>query len=482
MLALALASILPASGAFEKWLNKDGKSASLELVGLTEKDGEKAAEFKLPNGKTVVIKLSSLAEADAKRAAEGPRGAPTPGASGTGKRIDPDKDIAPLFWLDALPPGAKDFLVGNMVWQPSMGVIWWSGGFVKKAASLNSSPRECLPGLIQFNPTTGKSRMLTIPSGWCAFQDLCKTHVNDYSKPVINPWDAAVHVNGERVVWHTGPLGLWEVDPGRMEVKRLVKKVGLFPTSINNKASAGAFVGDGFCYAEADVDITGKDGWVKEEGPRRVLCVRPGKEPEVLVETSRRPEISALDAADTVLSGLVTIDGVLWVLANTEWAHQSRGIKAGGFPGGGAEGVKSVLDKAQVERMVQTMKKAHQPYFPGTEKWDLGGGLTVASSAKPGRLPVSGPKGETPVTLELPVPKGAGGRYLVQEIKADGSMGDEIEVGLNELANEGYTVPIIVGETDKVFYLMASSLNITCVQLPILWTVSKAWLRTKAGG
>lgn len=52
---------------FEKWTNKDGKVAELELVKVSESGGEKAGEFKMRNGKAVTLKVSDLAEADAKR-------------------------------------------------------------------------------------------------------------------------------------------------------------------------------------------------------------------------------------------------------------------------------------------------------------------------------------------------------------------------------------------------------------------------------
>jgi thiol-disulfide isomerase/thioredoxin len=47
---------------FEKWTNKDGKTADLELIKVIEKDGEKAGEFKMRNGKTVTLKASDLSE------------------------------------------------------------------------------------------------------------------------------------------------------------------------------------------------------------------------------------------------------------------------------------------------------------------------------------------------------------------------------------------------------------------------------------
>ena len=55
---------------FEKWTNKDGKTAELELVKVTESGGEKVGEFKMRNGKAVTLKISDLAEADKKRMEE----------------------------------------------------------------------------------------------------------------------------------------------------------------------------------------------------------------------------------------------------------------------------------------------------------------------------------------------------------------------------------------------------------------------------
>ncbi len=65
LLSLMLAGA--ATAAFEKWTNKDGKTADLELVNVTESGGEKTGEFKMRNGKSVTLKASDLAETDAKR-------------------------------------------------------------------------------------------------------------------------------------------------------------------------------------------------------------------------------------------------------------------------------------------------------------------------------------------------------------------------------------------------------------------------------
>lgn len=79
---------LPVGASIEKWTNKDGKSANIEFVRLTEKDGEEAAEFRMPNGKPVTIKLSALIDADAKRAKDarpsGPVAANAPAANDRG--------------------------------------------------------------------------------------------------------------------------------------------------------------------------------------------------------------------------------------------------------------------------------------------------------------------------------------------------------------------------------------------------------------
>lgn len=60
LLSLMFAGV--AFAGFEKWTNKDGKTADLELVKVIEKDGEKAGEFKMRNGKTVTLKVSELSE------------------------------------------------------------------------------------------------------------------------------------------------------------------------------------------------------------------------------------------------------------------------------------------------------------------------------------------------------------------------------------------------------------------------------------
>jgi nucleoredoxin len=65
-----LLSILMAGvsfAGFEKWTNKDGKAADLELVKVTETAGVKTGEFKMRNGKTISLKATDLSEADAKR-------------------------------------------------------------------------------------------------------------------------------------------------------------------------------------------------------------------------------------------------------------------------------------------------------------------------------------------------------------------------------------------------------------------------------
>ncbi len=68
LLSMLLAGV--SFAGFEKWTNKDGKAAELELVKVTEVGGEKSGEFKMRNGKTITLKASNLAEADAKRLAD----------------------------------------------------------------------------------------------------------------------------------------------------------------------------------------------------------------------------------------------------------------------------------------------------------------------------------------------------------------------------------------------------------------------------
>lgn len=60
LLSLIVAGV--SCAAIEKWTNKDGKTAELELVKVVDKDGEKVGEFKMRSGKTVMIKASELSE------------------------------------------------------------------------------------------------------------------------------------------------------------------------------------------------------------------------------------------------------------------------------------------------------------------------------------------------------------------------------------------------------------------------------------
>lgn len=55
--------------ALEKWTNKEGKTAELELVRVFDKDGEQAGEFKMRAGKTVTLQASDLSEESAGRLA-----------------------------------------------------------------------------------------------------------------------------------------------------------------------------------------------------------------------------------------------------------------------------------------------------------------------------------------------------------------------------------------------------------------------------
>jgi len=67
-LPLLLGFLLAASASAEyrTWTRSDGKSAELELISVTEKDGEYIGEFKMRNGQKLAIKSSVLSETDAK--------------------------------------------------------------------------------------------------------------------------------------------------------------------------------------------------------------------------------------------------------------------------------------------------------------------------------------------------------------------------------------------------------------------------------
>ena len=63
---IACLLVSSARAEFRKWTRNDGKTAELELVGVTESGGEKTGEFKMRNGQTIALKSSVLSGADAK--------------------------------------------------------------------------------------------------------------------------------------------------------------------------------------------------------------------------------------------------------------------------------------------------------------------------------------------------------------------------------------------------------------------------------
>ncbi len=56
-----------AHAEFETWTNAEGKEAELDLISVTEVDGEKQGEFKMRNGKIVTLKISQLDESEGER-------------------------------------------------------------------------------------------------------------------------------------------------------------------------------------------------------------------------------------------------------------------------------------------------------------------------------------------------------------------------------------------------------------------------------
>ena len=66
---------------FESWTNKDGKQAELELLSVTENNGEKSGSFKMRNGKTVTLKASDLSAESAEKLGQWQPPAPEPEAA-----------------------------------------------------------------------------------------------------------------------------------------------------------------------------------------------------------------------------------------------------------------------------------------------------------------------------------------------------------------------------------------------------------------
>jgi thiol-disulfide isomerase/thioredoxin len=71
-----------ATAEFEKWTNKEGKSVELELVKVTQVDGQAQGDFKMRDGRAATLKAADLIAEDAKRLDEWqPKGAAVPVAA-----------------------------------------------------------------------------------------------------------------------------------------------------------------------------------------------------------------------------------------------------------------------------------------------------------------------------------------------------------------------------------------------------------------
>ena len=77
---LAIAIAPPSMAALEDWTSKDGRTARLDLIRRTEKDGEMAGEFRTQNGTSVTLKGSDLDDASRKRLADAPAPVAAPGS------------------------------------------------------------------------------------------------------------------------------------------------------------------------------------------------------------------------------------------------------------------------------------------------------------------------------------------------------------------------------------------------------------------
>lgn len=68
LIGFSLANL--AHAEFRTWTRNDGKTAELDLVSVTEANGEKSGEFKMRDGRSVTLKASGLTAADAEMLAE----------------------------------------------------------------------------------------------------------------------------------------------------------------------------------------------------------------------------------------------------------------------------------------------------------------------------------------------------------------------------------------------------------------------------
>lgn len=67
LLFLSLFAPILVAADFQNWTSADGRTAELDLISVSEIDGEMTGEFKLRDGRTTTIPASKLSEEDAAR-------------------------------------------------------------------------------------------------------------------------------------------------------------------------------------------------------------------------------------------------------------------------------------------------------------------------------------------------------------------------------------------------------------------------------
>ena len=375
-----------------------------------------------------------------------------------------DEAIKLLTPLVSLPAGAESFIVGRVVTQPASDCIWWSGGLVKGKFSFEASPKQCLPALARVSLTDGQIKFVISPAGWGDWKD--------HSDKYINPTESVVHASAGRVVWHIPKTGVFEVNPTTLELVPLIPKIDGLPESVTYAANAGAIIGDAFFVAEQ-----GKLQDDEAYGSQRVLCLRPGKKPVVVVETSRRPEASPLDGITNRISTVGTAGDKIHIFANTDWVNLPIGAIMVEFSAGDAPAPLAILkDLKEIKRNLWHARVAKDPYAADVSKWTWGGGFNTGSSMTHGSLVVKKGSEIHTVPLDFPSLPTAGGSFHIAETGADGRpTGKDLDMTTSELISSGRGYIQIIGEQGDSLLVMqrfGGSGGMT----PLVWRIAKSYL------
>lgn len=372
--------------------------------------------------------------------------------------------------LKEMPAGAKFFMVTQVLPDRHRGVIWWAGGFLRNKVNCALSNDEIIPGLVRVNPVTGETAYAITSNQWLQAES------ND--NKWINPNSMSVLANEEVVIWYVAKSGVYHVDSPTMKLENIRENIGLYPLSIQGGMCTAALIGDTVFVAEQIKSDYNEFKGRHEINFQRVLRLRRGEAPVVVVQTGRRPKVSELDTEYTELTMVTSHEGKLRIIANSEPAFLRLGIKMVDFePNGSLVKDSLVTDQHKIERNFMKAVMEKQTVLAYRKSWPLKNGGKLFAGTKSGMLELEKNGIKTSVPVKLPVPKGLDVTFWADRFDVNGQKTNERgDFTISDFATS-HCAPVIVYQNEDTLGVMISWRGSISGLFPVIWQVKESSIK-----